>query len=186
MLFIKDRIINAFFQLVPKRGIYRLSMDEIAAGAGISKRTVYRYFEGKDELIETAVDRMLNMVTSYIRNIVKEADTCDEALTKLMNNFLNIVPKYINSQIMEDMRTHYPHVWKKIEEHRAKNAVFIVNSLYEKNGLNELTINPLIAAEVVKASIQAVLNPDFILRNNLTSEETLKQLLTIFKKGFLG
>lgn len=183
---IKNRIINSFILLAPKKGIYRLSMDDLAAEAGISKRTVYRYFSSKDELIEAAVDKIINEVSSYIINIIKESNTSDEALTKLLNSFLNIASKYINSQLMEDMRTHYPHVWRRIDESRARHAVLIVNSLYKKNEQSDLKIiNPLIAAEVVKASIQAVLTPDFILRNNLTSEDTLKQLITIFKTGFL-
>ncbi len=183
---IKDRIIDALFRLAPKKGIYHLSMDELAAEAGMSKRTVYRYFRSKDEIIEATVEKLLHQVSTYVIKTVEETETPEEALTKLLNAFLNISHKYITYQLMEDMSSRYPHIWRKIDEFRAKNAVLIVTSMYKKGEGKEFRdINPLITAEVVKASIQAILNPDFILRNNLTSEEVIKQLLSIFKNGFL-
>lgn len=187
MVPIKDRIINAFVQLAPKRGIYRMSMDELAAEAGISKRTVYRYFRSKDEIIEVALETLLQKITTYVNKTIEEAETSEEALRVVLKTGLNAAQNYITFLVMEDMRTHYPHIWKKIDEFRIRNAVMIVDKLYGKGGQKEFRdINPLIIAEVVKASIQAVLTPDFILRNNLTSEETLKQLLFIFKNGFLN
>ncbi len=163
-----------------------MSMDELAAEAGMSKRTVYRYFRSKDEIIEATVEKLLHQASTYVIKTVEEAATSEEALTKLLNAFMDLSHKYITYQLMEDMSSHYPHIWRKIDEFRAKNAVLIVKSMYKKGAGKEFReINPLIAAEVVKTSIQAVLNPDFILQNNLTSEETIKQLLAIFKNGFL-
>lgn len=44
-------ILDAGFQLFFKRGYARVSMDDIAAGAGLTKRTLYYHFNSKDELV---------------------------------------------------------------------------------------------------------------------------------------
>lgn len=44
-------ILNAGFQLFFKRGYARVSMDDIAAKAGLTKRTLYYHFNSKDALV---------------------------------------------------------------------------------------------------------------------------------------
>ncbi len=127
-------------------------MDELAADvnaeAEMSKRTVYRYFRSKDEIIEATVEKLLHQASTYVIKTVEEAETSEEALTKLLNAFLDLSHKYITYQLMEDMSSHYPHIWRKIDEFRAKNAVLIVKSMYKKGAGKEFReINPLIAVE---------------------------------------
>ena len=44
-------ILKAGFQLFFERGYARVSMDDIAAGASLTKRTLYYHFNSKDELV---------------------------------------------------------------------------------------------------------------------------------------
>ncbi|MFY9784608.1 MAG: helix-turn-helix domain-containing protein, partial [Pseudolabrys sp.] len=44
------RILDAAFGLFWRQGFLRVSMDEIAARAGITKRALYQHFPSKDDL----------------------------------------------------------------------------------------------------------------------------------------
>ena len=44
---IRERIIRACQELSVNRGLSGVTMDEVVAHAGVSKRTVYRYFAGR-------------------------------------------------------------------------------------------------------------------------------------------
>jgi AcrR family transcriptional regulator len=46
----RDRVLEAALQLVGRRGLNELSMDDLAAAAGVSRATVYRLFPGKAAL----------------------------------------------------------------------------------------------------------------------------------------
>ncbi|WEO76408.1 TetR/AcrR family transcriptional regulator [Cryobacterium sp. SO2] len=46
-----ERILSASQQLFPEQGINSTGIDQICAVAGVSKRTLYQHFGGKDELI---------------------------------------------------------------------------------------------------------------------------------------
>jgi AcrR family transcriptional regulator len=46
----RERVLDAALQLVGRRGLADLSMDELAAVAGVSRATVYRLFPGKAAL----------------------------------------------------------------------------------------------------------------------------------------
>jgi AcrR family transcriptional regulator len=47
----RERILGASQQLFPDQGINCTGVDQLCAVAGVSKRTLYQHFAGKDELI---------------------------------------------------------------------------------------------------------------------------------------
>src|SRR6202034_2821139 len=47
----RERILSASHQLFSEQGINNTGMDQLCAAAGVSKRTLYDHFPGKDELI---------------------------------------------------------------------------------------------------------------------------------------
>ena len=47
----RHAILETGFHLFFSRGYARVSMDEIAEGAGVTKRTVYNHFDSKDALV---------------------------------------------------------------------------------------------------------------------------------------
>ena len=47
-----DRILDAARRLVVRNGARKLSLSDVAATAGVSRPTIYRYFVSKEELID--------------------------------------------------------------------------------------------------------------------------------------
>lgn len=52
-----SRILDAAFQAVATFGLSRLTVDDVARMAGLSRQTVYRYFDSKDDLVVALVAR---------------------------------------------------------------------------------------------------------------------------------
>lgn len=55
----KERIIDAATSIVREQGVARLTLDEAAKVAGVSKGGVLYHFKSKDDLIRGMVDRLL-------------------------------------------------------------------------------------------------------------------------------
>jgi AcrR family transcriptional regulator len=51
----RTRIMDAAYVLFRQRGYTRVNVDEIAAAAGFTKRTLYSHFESKDSLLEAVL-----------------------------------------------------------------------------------------------------------------------------------
>ena len=49
-------ILDAAYKLFRRSGFGRVSMDEIAAGTGVTKRTLYYHFESKDALLAAVLE----------------------------------------------------------------------------------------------------------------------------------
>src|SRR5205809_5177908 len=55
----KDRILEKAHELFMRYGIRSVSMDDIAAQLGMSKKTVYQYYTDKEELVDAVLSNLL-------------------------------------------------------------------------------------------------------------------------------
>src|SRR5688572_28914213 len=68
-----DRILDAAFATMAAHGLHRLSLEDVAREAGLSRQTVYRYFGSKDALVTAVIlreeegflDRMAEAIESH-------------------------------------------------------------------------------------------------------------------------
>jgi len=62
-----ERILDAAYGLFWRQGFLRVSMDEIAARAGITKRTLYQHFRSKDDLMAAALEHSGELAMQRMR-----------------------------------------------------------------------------------------------------------------------
>lgn len=53
----REKILNTAYEMFSRRGVRDVGIEEIIAGAGIAKATLYRHFPSKDELILAFLQR---------------------------------------------------------------------------------------------------------------------------------
>ncbi len=181
----KERIIAALTELSYTRGFYNFTMDELAGQAGMSKRTVYRYFSSKEEIIEAALDQFMADVAGGIGSIVSEGKNPAEMFAALVKHLTQTSGRLINPLVLQDLRVHYPHFWHKIEDFRTEKIQHFIKLIMAKKGYAR-DIDPQIFMAAFLASIQAVINPEFILDNGLTFDGAVSQLVEIFTYGLVG
>ncbi|KAF1083913.1 transcriptional regulator BetI [Sporotomaculum syntrophicum] len=181
----RERIIAALTELSYTRGFYNCTMDELAGQAGMSKRTVYRYFSSKEEIIEAVLDQFMSKVACGIERIVNEGKNPAEMLADLVKHLTQTGGRLINPLVLQDLRVHYPHFWVKIEDFRREKIQHFLKLVMAKKEYAR-DIQPQVFIAAFLASIQAVLNPDFILDNGLTFDRAAGQLVEIFTYGLLG
>lgn len=63
-------------------GSKRFTLDELASSLGISKKTIYKYFDTKEDLVSQSLSYLLNKYLADIEGIVK--DTTDDPLVKII------------------------------------------------------------------------------------------------------
>jgi AcrR family transcriptional regulator len=100
-----DRILDATERLLGRFGFNKTTVDDIATEAGVSKRTIYLYFAGKEEVALASIDRVVGRVTDRLREIARtDAHPTDRVLHMLVARILgrfDSVRSY--HQCLEDM-----------------------------------------------------------------------------------
>lgn len=181
----REKIISSFMTLSRTGGLYGVTTDELAARAGISKRTIYRYFRSKEEIIEAALETFMARISREMELILAKEKTPIDILTGIIKK-VSINGQFLNPLVLKDLQQRYPDLWKKIEAFRAEKIKTMLNLLVQDNNKGFVReVDPRIVSTAFLASVQAVVNPDFILDNELTFEETVRQLIELFLYGFV-
>jgi AcrR family transcriptional regulator len=85
-------ILNAALDVFAARGFAAAKLDEVAARAGVSKGTLYLYFESKEELFRSVVRRLLlPNVAMAERRIAEHTGSASELLRGLVTTFGRII-----------------------------------------------------------------------------------------------
>jgi AcrR family transcriptional regulator len=72
-------ILDAAYGLFWRQGFLRVSMDDIAARADITKRALYQHFRSKDDLIAAALAHSSELAIERLRRFRRPVD-CDELI----------------------------------------------------------------------------------------------------------
>jgi AcrR family transcriptional regulator len=75
----REQILDAATATFAVEGFQATGMAEIIAASGLSAGAVYRYFTGKDQIIEAIVDRVLDEVAGRIEQLFAEQGPLDPA-----------------------------------------------------------------------------------------------------------
>jgi TetR/AcrR family fatty acid metabolism transcriptional regulator len=82
--FRRDQIMDTARRLFGERGTTDVSMDEIAAQAGVARSTVYVYFSSRDDLLGACVESMYDRMKETIALIVADDASPSERLRALV------------------------------------------------------------------------------------------------------
>lgn len=109
----KETILDKTAQVFLKFGFKSVTMDDIASQLAISKKTLYKYFSNKQDLIDQAVTKMhtdclcsINQVTSLDYNAIHENFEIKKIFKELLNN--------IDTSPMYQLQKYYPKTYAKL------------------------------------------------------------------------
>ena len=83
-----EQILNAAKKLFTNYGFKKVSMDEIASEAGVTKKTVYTYFSSKEELLKYCIKEELQNMRKIIENVESKKLDFMETVHQVIYNSL--------------------------------------------------------------------------------------------------
>ncbi len=167
-------------------GFFKTTMDELACELGVSKKTIYKFFPSKENLVEAVAESQISNITCDMEKVIDEK-------VNVVTKFAKIFDVY-SSRIMccsekwyKDLQVHAPHIWQRIEKVRSERINESLNKLL-KQGKREGLINnipPEIVVTSFIATIRSVMNPDFVSQNKFTMREAFEYSFEMLLNGIL-
>ncbi|MFD1705975.1 TetR/AcrR family transcriptional regulator [Siminovitchia sediminis] len=182
---IKERILKEFREEVRQQGL-RFSMDDLAARLGVSKKTIYKYYSSKAEILEEMIDQTIENMEEKAAAIIQ-----DEQLTLVekLKGVMAVAPDHYDLtdvRILNQMKRFFPEQWEKLD-HFLQSDWDQIKSLVEQ-GVEKGYIkdyNVSLMMKVIIASINTTLDQSFYLNNQITTEEALEDIVEILLGGIL-
>jgi len=98
----RDRILRAALEVCAQRGVAAARMEEIAARAGVSKGTLYRFFESKEDLLLATILASYEQGLKHVDADLQGARDPRDRLARLCNGLTDVLV-----QVGAHARVHY-------------------------------------------------------------------------------
>lgn len=181
----KERIQVKAHELFNRYGIRSVSMDDIAAQLGMSKKTLYQYYTDKDELVNEVFGGVLD---ANRLQCVECARLGENAIHEVFLSFdmVQEMLSRMNPSLMFDMQKYHPSAFKKFQDFRTGFLYKQIRSNLER-GVNEELYREEIDTDVLSRyrlfSILLSFDPDVFPGNKTNLVYIEWQLLEHFLFG---
>ena len=182
---IKDRILNHAQQLFMRKGIKSVSMDDIAADMAMSKKTLYKWFENKDQIVQAGMTRHLEGTQLDCKAMIRTATSAIDELFRMLDwvkqEFSNVHPS-----IFYDLQKFHPTTWRLWQAHKNE---FILSQIIENlrrgiaEGLFRADLDLDVIARLRLAQIELQFDPDLYPPREFANERVSVALLEHFMLG---
>ncbi len=176
---IKDRILNHAQQLFMRNGIKSVSMDDIAADMGMSKKTLYKWFENKDQIVQASTTRHLTGTQCNCTAMMQAATSAIDELFRMMEwtkqEFGNVHPS-----IFYDLQKFHPGTWQLWQAHKNEFILTqIVQNLHRgiAEGLFRADLDVDVIARLRLAQIEMQFDSDLYPPRQFGHHERVSQAL---------
>lgn len=124
---IKERIQHKAGELFRRYGIRSVTMDEIAAQLGISKKTIYQFYSDKEALVQ---DIFKGFTDQKKQNCTYFKDVAEDAIHEqyLAGDMAQEIFNNMNSSVLFDLNRFHPNVFAEFEKFKKQ---FLFNSIKE-------------------------------------------------------
>lgn len=177
----QTQILDAAERLLAQLGYRKMTMDDIAKESGISRRTVYGYFNSKEQVILGTMDRIAARVTARLGELSDKSESAVNRLRQMLIDRVRLRGDSVRpyAKALEEIASALrPQYLARCARYFHAEAAVIASVLRQGERSGELAVSsPLAMARLLILSTNAFLPHGLSPQQSLTDEkQTLRQL----------
>ncbi|WP_266205390.1 TetR/AcrR family transcriptional regulator [Pontibacter kalidii] len=192
----RDRILAEAKAMFFTQGYSKVLMAELAKRLGMSKKTLYQYFSGKEELLSVIIRQHGQDIQQEVERTLADDSLPFPDKTRRIFGYVGTKLHDINPDFVVDIKKNAPAAWLHLQKHKTDAAFLRFNALLDEGyqkGYVRADVNRTMAVLLYASALETILNPDFTeqvpqeLMHGLpkTPGEVFDGLVKIIFKGIL-
>jgi AcrR family transcriptional regulator len=180
------RILAAARDQLLTYGYNALTMDDLAHELGMSKKTLYLHFPGKDAIIGQVIDHIGQAARAELDAILGNPKL--SFVQKLRAVVDVVAPRLalLSPAVVRELQRYAPKIFQKLDELRQKNIPYVFGRLFRAGiaeGSVRADLDPDFAALFWLQAIRGLVHPDMLAVTHLTTKQTLEKALDLLTNG---
>ncbi|MFF2842059.1 TetR/AcrR family transcriptional regulator [Paenarthrobacter sp. NPDC057981] len=171
----KQRLFEASMELIGERGAAGVTVDEIAAAAGVSKGTVYYNFGSKSDLIAQLLRHGVDIMLVRLQDVQGQSSDPLESMQNMVGQameFMDDYPSFARLWVSENWRT--PGEWSAVFAELRAELLAVIGSAVERVAAG-YTVDTSIARGSLEAAIFGAIFVVGLDRQTYNPERTREQ-----------
>ena len=178
---LKERIIATATEAFTTKGIKSITMDDIAAALGISKRTLYEVFVDKESLLKDCILTVQAERDQYLQEVYEQSHNVLEVKLAVFQKSIEMFHK-TNKRFFEDIKK-YPKVYNMMKERSESDSEKTMSffMLGVEQGIFRSDVNFAIVNLLVREQFDVLLNTDVC--NEYSFIEVYESIMFTYIRG---
>jgi len=185
---VRTRILKAAEDQFLANGFSSVTMEDMAGGLGMSKKTMYRYFRSKEQLVKIMLLNRLNRIHRHLEAI--HSDPTLDVVTRMKQilEFLTLRLGEVKQPFFRDLQRHAPEIYKLVDNYRMRAIPAIFGKVFEEGlrmGLMRADLPKELVIELLRVYLQNIVNPEVLTRLDLPLRKAFEMVLDMFFNGIM-
>lgn len=184
----KERIVEAALEEFCRFGFSRVTMDELAVKLGMSKKTLYQHFSGKEDVLRAVLDMRRFEMDCKINPILHDNTINFIEKMVLVSTLISNEFERVSPVLLEDMRRHAPEHFRAMEEWRKKKVEeefgYFIREGREK-GIFRNDIPDEVLILMYTVLVENIVRPEVLAKAPLSPSQMYQALVEVFFEGVM-
>jgi AcrR family transcriptional regulator len=169
-------------------GYSSFTMDGLAAELGMSKKTLYVYFAGKNEIIGAVIDHLAAEIRADADALLRKRDlNLSEKLRGFVEGMVERMAA-LSPRTVRDLQRFAPKLYARVEEVRGTTLPYVFGRFVEEGQTSNLihsNLPPGFAIEYFLHAMQGLMHPATLERLRMAPRDVIRTAIELFFGGIL-
>lgn len=182
------RILLEARELFFRYGFSKVTMDEAADKLGMSKKTLYKHFPSKEDLLEAVTADHIKECDDELRSLCARKDM--DPLEKFRGLMDYIAAQYakMSDALVHDLRRSAPGIWKRVEESRRDHIHVEFSGLLKEGrqkGIFRKDVDERLFLLIYFETVQRILHPETLAGLPFKPSQVFDAIVKVLFEGLL-
>lgn len=183
----KERIIEHVEKRFLSSGFNKVTLDELSSELGISKKTMYKFFPSKEDLVSTMMRLLMRRIEKQVTVICDSEKPAVQRLAELMLFVGNTIGR-IGRAFQLDIQRFVPTLWKEVDKFRNEKILSRVVKMIKEvkqEGKFRDDVNDEVVLMMFIGSVQSIVNPAVISQHSFSPKDAMYTIFHVIFEGSL-
>jgi AcrR family transcriptional regulator len=184
---VRERVLEHARDEFLSRGFSKVTLDEIASDLGISKKTLYKFYPSKEELLRASLHAMMRSAGWELERISSSDKPFAEKLVEAMATMGRYISRF-RREGLADVQRYAPSIWKELDKYREEQIVSKLIAMIiqaRKENIFRPEVNEQVLIRMLVSSVQGVINPQVLTQSSFSAQDAAQSILKVLFQGAL-
>lgn len=173
----QDKILHTASELFINFGVKSVTMDDIAQKLGISKKTIYDYYNNKEELVECTTNYLFDNITDYLKVFI--ADNHDKNPIEILFDSFKFIKQHFKKDHAPEyqLKKYFPIIYENISRKKFELITSVIThnlTLGVEQGYYRDNVNKDIIARFYYGSLTAIRDNEIFPSETFNNTEVME------------
>lgn len=185
---LKNRILDAARESFFANGFSKITMEEFAQSMGMSKKTIYKFFASKDDIVKEITREKLHNIHHQCECYRTDSSMEFIERIKATIGFITNEMQKLKPQFYIDVQRTLPDLWKEVDTFRNEKVMNDFGLMVKQGvdlGIFRSDVNAEVFVLMYATAMRSIINPEILSHLPINVSQAYQAAVSVFFEGMM-